>query len=110
MYKSLILMIEIKSIDIFNNIKSQTDNNNQSDTIKAKKVFPKIDINTGLYNSQLQSDYVLIHRILQKKLTSSLDKNIRKFVKILINEMYSKKNKHDVNIITRDTLLEYYLK
>lgn len=103
-------MIEIKSIDIFNNIKSQTDNNNQSDTIKAKKVFPKIDINTGLYNSQLQSDYVLIHRILQKKLTSSLDKNIRKFVKILINEMYSKKNKYDVNIITRDTILEYYLK
>ena len=103
-------MIEIKEIDIFNNITSQTKDDNQSDTVKSKKIFPKIDINTGLYNSQLQSDYVLIHRILQKKLTSNLDKDIRKFITILINEMYSKKNKYDINLITRDTLLEYYLK
>ncbi len=103
-------MIEIKEIDIFNNITSQTKDDNQSDTVKSKKIFPKIDINTGLYNSQLQSDYVLIHRLLQKKLTSNLDKDIRKFIKILINEMYSKSNKYDISIITRDTLLEYYLK
>ena len=103
-------MIEIKEIDIFNNITSQTKDDNQSDTVKSKKIFPKIDINTGLYNSQLQSDYVLIHRILQKKLTSNLDKDIRKFIIILLNEMYSKKNKYDINLITRDTLLEYYLK
>ena len=108
----MVMAIEIKEIDIFNNViqSNEKDSNNQSDKTKSKKIFPKIDINTGLYNSQLQSDYVLIHRILQKKLTIDLDKNIRKFIKILINEMYSKTNKYDVNLITRNILLEYYLK
>lgn len=104
--------MEIKTIDIFNNVidNNEIKINNQSNKQQSKKVFTKIDINTGLDNHQLQSDYVLIHRILQKKLTNDLDKNIKKFIKILINEMNSKTSKFDVNLITRDTLLEYYLK
>ena len=106
------MTIEIKAIDIFNNViqSSEEENNNKFDKTKSKKIFSKIDMNTGLCNAQIQSDYVLIHRILQKKLTIDLDKNIMKFIKLLINEMYSKTNKYDINIVTRDTLLTYYLK
>ena len=104
-------MVQVKTIDIFGN--KQSDNNNVSndkDQIKSKKIFPKIDINIGLNNNQLQSDFILIHRLLQKKLSNNLDQNIQKFIKILINEMKTKQSNYDINIITRDTLLEYYLK
>lgn len=103
--------ISVKIIDIFGNEQSNNNNMKSDESkIKSKKIFPTIDINTGLNNNQLQSDYVLIHRLLQKKLSNDLDKNIQKFIKILINEMNSKTNKYDINIITRNTLLEYYVK
>ncbi len=118
-------MQQIKLIDIFGNKQSESTNiNNVISNSKTKKIFPKIDINIGLNNNQLQSDSVLIHRLLQKKLLSNLEKNtvlsnkissnletnIQKFMRILINEMKTKQSNYDINLITRDTLLEYYVK
>ena len=104
-------MNTIKPIDIFGNTHLDDDNNKYNDNnIQSKPTFPKIDLNTGLNSTQLQSDSILIHRILQKKLSYNLDKNIHKFIKILINELRCKTSNYDLNIITRDTLLEYFVK
>lgn len=110
--------ISVRVINIFSDVPSsniQSDNANNSSEIKQstnknKSNFPKIDINIGLNNNQLQSNSVLIHRLLQKRLIGDLNKNMQKFIKILVNEMNSKTNKYDIDIITRDTLLEYYIK
>ena len=104
-------MNKVKLIDIFGNVQLDDSNtDSKQDKVKSKSIFSKIDVNTGLNNNQLQSDSVLIHRLLQKKLYNDLNKNIQKFITILINEMKSKTSNYDVNIITRDTLLEYYIK
>ena len=100
----------VKVIDIFGNVQSDSIQDEKQNINKTKNNFPKIDINIGLNNNQLQSNSILIHRLLQKRLTSDLDKNIQKFIQILINEMKSKTNKYDIDIITRDTILGYYIK
>ena len=100
----------VKIIDIFGNVQSDNIQEEKQNINKTKNNFPKIDISVGLNNIQLQSNSILIHRLLQKRLTSDLNKNIQKFIKILVNEMNSKTNKYDIDTITRDTLLEYYIK
>ena len=100
----------VKIIDIFGNVQSDDVQEEKQNINKTKNNFPKIDISVGLNNIQLQSNSILIHRLLQKRLTSDLNKNIQKFIKILVNEMNSKTNKYDIDTITRDTLLEYYIK
>ncbi|MBQ9441134.1 MAG: hypothetical protein IJU54_01900 [Alphaproteobacteria bacterium] len=104
-------MKTVKLIDIFGN-KQSDDNNiaNKTDKSNYKNTFPKIDVNTGLNSKQLQSDSLLIHRLLQKKLYNTLDNNIQKFITILTNEMKSKTSNYDISIITRDTLLKYFVK
>lgn len=100
----------VKIIDIFGNTQSDNIQIERQNINKTENSFPKIDISIGLNNNQLQYNSILIHRLLQKRLNSNLNKNIQKLIKILINEMNSKANKYDIDIITRDTLLEYYVK
>ena len=106
--------------DIFGNehntiINSKTDvksNKNSTNKNFSSKNFLKISLD--LDTTQMQSDYVLIHRIIQKRLINSLvsnphNLNLASFLKIFSNELKIKSGKLDIVNATRDSLLEYCL-
>ena len=101
----------MKQTDIFGNkhdINPATTKTNQS--IKTK-YFPKINLEFGLETAQMQTDYILVHRIMQKKLANNnISKNMKSFIKIFCNELKIKAGKQDIVSATRDSLIEYCLK
>ena len=63
--------MEIRNIDIFGNYNGNKDNKEDSSksSTNKKSIFPSINLENGLNSNQLQLDFGLIHRILQKKLS-----------------------------------------
>ena len=102
-------MITIKQRDIFERLNTGNTKVKDIKILNNKKYFPSVTLESGINELQLQSDSMLIHRILQKRLLSYLNKNIIKFIRILINEMSIKSGKQDVIVNTRDSLLAYFL-
>lgn len=102
----------VKQIDIFGN---QHDSNKdkkstkQNSSVEKKSFFPKVNLSSGLNDLELQNDFMLIHRILQGKLTYKLSNDINKFIQILYNEMLIKSGRMDVALATRTSLIEYFL-
>lgn len=93
--------METKQITLFPNSHKE---NNVLNNGKTTKYFPNVNLSIGLNQKQLSSDFVLIHRILQKR-----SKTINKLTYILLNEMKIKNGQSDPVTLTRDTLINYYL-
>lgn len=102
----------VRQIDIFGNQynsngdKKSTKQNSGSE---KKSFFPKVNLSSGLNDLELQNDFMLIHRILQRKLAYKLPNDINKFIQILYNEMLIKSGRMDVTLATRTSLIEYFL-
>ncbi len=77
---------------------------------QAKKLFPKININSGINEKQTESDTMLIHRFLQKKIIfrGIQDKNL--LLKIINNEIDIKLGLQDAITASRDSLLSFFVK
>lgn len=93
--------MEINQRPLFQLAKQENKNTNSD---KNNKIFPNIKLSAGLYHKQLLNDFILIHRILQKR-----SKTIKKLTYTVLNEMKIKNGELDTISLTRDTLINYYL-
>ena len=99
--------MKIQQTDILGNSHDISSKQEPKKNTSSWKNFPKIDLNIGLNALQLEADYMLILRIMQKRLAANgINK---KFIKIFKNELYIKLGKRDIVSAIRDSLIEYCL-
>lgn len=85
---------------------SETKGGSAGNTVANKKKFyPVVTLATGLNDVEIQNDFMLVHRILQRKLRSNLSRNIEKLVQIVYNEMLIKSGSMEITTATRTSLL-----
>ncbi|MDR3224089.1 MAG: hypothetical protein LBT03_00660 [Holosporales bacterium] len=82
-------------------------------SVAAVKGYVDVTLATGFSESQATSDFMLVHRILQKKLIASglMSKNSTScLLKIVMNEMNIKAGNIEASSATRDSLLLFFMK
>lgn len=77
---------------------------------QEKKPFPEIKIEGGINEKQAESDSMLIHRSLQRKIIFDGLKKRNTFLKIINNEINIKIGATDAVTATRDSLLSFFAK
>ncbi len=99
----------VSQVDIFgkrhNNYTKPTEPIKKSST----KFYPKISLSSGINEAEVKNDFVLIHRMLQRKLSADLQNNISKLVQIVYNEMAIKSGKIDAVNATRNSLMQCFI-
>lgn len=77
---------------------------------QIKKPFPEINITSGINEKQAESDAMLIHRSLQKKIMFGGLQKRELFLKIINNEADVKLGLKDAVSASRDSLLSFFVK
>ncbi len=70
-----------------------------------KKFYPVVALVSGLNELEMQNDFMLIHRILQRRLRNDINRNIRKLIQVSYNEMLIKSGRMSIATATRTSLL-----
>lgn len=101
-------VISTTQLDIFGkrpNTKEQNSTNSISNSVSTKKFYPMVSLLSGLNELELQNDFMLIHRILQRRLKTDINRNIMTLIQVVYNEMLIKSGRMDISTATRNSLL-----
>lgn len=103
--------MKILQNDIFGQKHDTNPEKEKKVSMAAPKSFPNISLKSGLSEAQTVNDFVLIHRVLLKRLVGSgLPTKLQRevFAKVVKNELFIKAGRIDTLTATRDTLLAFF--
>lgn len=99
----------VRQVDIFGKYHENDTKANETVKKSSTKFYPKVSLSSGLNETEIKNDFVLIHRILQRRLSADLPKNIKKLLHIVYNEMAIKAGRNNVATLTRNSLMECFI-
>ncbi|MBR1479695.1 MAG: hypothetical protein IJ599_02235 [Alphaproteobacteria bacterium] len=103
--------MKILQNDIFGQKHDTKPEKEKKVSMAAPKSFPNISLKSGLSEAQTVNDFVLIHRVLLKRLmggglTTKQQREV--FAKVVKNELSIKSGRTDTLAATRDSLLAFF--